>query len=397
MLKKKLYLILLFLFILMPNIHAIGVGSFTKNIGFYPNLNENYEAFVVNNVGLDIKVKLDAYGDLAEYVTFPEEYLDIPAGGKKFFTFNLKLPETIRPGTNRLMIGATDVTPPPPGSGGIRAVTAAYKAFVITSPYPGKYLDIGFSASDAAETKPVTFSINLLSRGTEAISRIYGTIEVFNEQGSIGAVEIEEINDIGPGESRTIYSTWDSKGYKSGDYMAKATINYDNNQSILEAQFKIGTLFLEITNYTKEAYQGEINKIGIEIKSLWNTEIKDVYGEMEIASQTINTMKTDLSPWGKTTLIAYWDASDVAVGDYIAQIRIYYEGKSMDELAKITVLPRREGEKKAELPFKAPSVAVLLVIIIILLVVGNIFIVIFLMKKRRGKEKNNNPKNKRNK
>ena len=67
------------------------IGLWVNEIEFSPNLNQNLKAFVNNNMGYDARVKLSARGELAKYVTFNDEYLDIPKGGRAHFTFNLNI------------------------------------------------------------------------------------------------------------------------------------------------------------------------------------------------------------------------------------------------------------------------------------------------------------------
>lgn len=380
---RKVPFIFLIFCIYVPAIYGIGVGSFADEFKFSPGFNQNIDAFIVNNVGSDIKVKFEARGGLSEYVTFNEDYVDIPSGGKYFFTFNLKLPESIPPGRNRLEIGATDVTPPPPG-GGIRAVTAAYKAFFIEAPYPGKYIESSFTAKDIEENGIVEFNVNIASKGSESIDKIDGMIEIFSGDAEITALTLERIADIQPGESRTLAAEWDSTGNKVGEYTAKATINYDGQQQVLEAKFRIGTLMLKIINYTREFYKGELNRFDIEIGSFWNTELTGVYGEIEVGSEKIKTLESNLPPWGKTEITAYLDANNLEVGNYTAKMVVHYADKSSEETGTISILPKRE--RIIELPSKIPSIAILLVITITLLVVGNVILVIYFIKNKKPKQ-----------
>jgi len=385
---KKLLVFLIF-FLLIPSIYGIGAGIFVREIQFSPNLNKNLEAFINNNVGSDIKVRLEARGGLAEYVTFSEEYADILAGGRYFFTFNLKLPESIPPGRNRIEIGATDVTPPPPGVAGIRAVTAAFIAFIVVAPYPGKYIEASFTAQDIELNETVTFNINIISRGNETINRIDGIIEIFYQGNKIDILTLDRITDIKPGESKTIQAKWDSKSQKIGEYNAKATINYDGQQTTIYTKFRIGTLLVKIINYTKEFYKDEINKFDIELNSFWNTKIDDVYGEIDVGKEKIKTLKTDLAPWAKTKITAHLDTHNLDLGEHIADIKVYYADKVAQEFGKITILPKRE--KIIEMPSKIQSTTILLISIITLLVIGNIILVLYFIRTKKSQNKDSPP------
>jgi len=367
---------------MMPIVLSIGIGLWVEEVQFQPNLNQNFNAFINNNVGTDIRVRLTKRGGLEEYVTFSEEYLDIPKDGRGHFTFNLKLPESIPPGRNRIDIGAEDVTAS--AAGGISAKTAVFMGFYVRAPYPGKYIEASFSAADMEEGQLGSFDVNIISRGSETIGKIEGIIEIFNRDNKIATLNLDTITNIKPGESKTMQAKWNSTGQSVGEYNAKATINYDGEVLTLDTKFKIGTLLVKIVNYTKEFYQEEINKFDIEIQSFWNLNIGDVYGEIEIDKTKIKTLKSDLAPWAKTIISSYWDTTDVALGEHAAKIKVYYSDKVAEEIGKINVLPKREKERVIELPSKIPSTTLLLIVVIVLLVIGNIILVLHFL--RHGKK-----------
>lgn len=388
---RKILMVILIFILIVPIVYSIGVGLWVEEINFYPNLNENFNAFINNNMGYDATVKLTTRGGLGEYVTFSDEFLEIPAGGRAHFTFNLKLPESIPPGRNRIDIGAEDITPII--GGGISAKTAAYMGFYVRAPYPGKYIEAEFSASNIEENQVATFNVNIISRGNETISKIDGIIEIFDQDDKIATVNIEPVMDIKPGESKTLKAEWDSTGQSVGGYTAKATINYDGKELVLDTRFKIGTLLVKIINYTKEFYKDEINQFDVEIQGFWNTNIDNVYGEIEINKQKIKTLGINLAPWSKTKITAYLDTNNLALGEYIANIKVYYVDKVAEEEAKIMILPKRE--RIVELPSKMPSTTTLLIVIIILLVIGNIVLVFHFLRQGKKTEKTEEVKKKK--
>lgn len=380
--SKKVFIGILIFILLAPIIHSIGIGLWVEEINFEPNLNQNFDAFINNNVGSDIRVKLVKGGALTEYLTFSDEYLDIPTGGRAFFTFNLKFPETITPGRNRIDIGAEDVTQTT--AGGISAKTAVYMGFYVRAPYPGKYIEASFSVPDIEKEQIATLSVSLTSRGDEIIDKVDGFIEIFEQDNKIDVLNLEPIINLKPGESKTINTKWNTIGHSVGGYKAKAYVNYDNKQLTLDANFKIGTLLIKITNYTKELYKDEINKFDIDIENLWNIEINEAYGEVELNNQKAKTLKTSLPPWGKTKINAYIDTTNMALGNHIANIKVYYADKITEEIGNITILPKIE---KIEFLYKIPPTAALLIGIIILLLIGNILLALHLMKHKKIKKR----------
>lgn len=380
MLKKRRILIFFTLTLFMiPISYSIGIGLYTTEVNFEPNLNENYKGLVTNNVGEDIIVEMKTKGELTEYVTFGQEFMEIPAGQVASFTFNIKLPENIKPGLNILQIGSEDITPSK--GGGISSRTAAFFPFKVRMPYPGKYIEASFSAASIEEGQTAEFNIALISRGNETIKKISGVIEIFDGEDKVDVLSIGPISDIAPGESREIKTEWDSTGQPVGEYSAKAKIDYDENIIELNAVFKIGTLLVDIINYTKEVYKDEINKFDIEIESYWNNQINDVYGEIKVGGQKIETLKINLGGWGRAKIAAYLDTANLNLGEHTAYIKVYYGDKVSEETGKITVLPGRE--KVIEKPSKVPSTAILLVIVIVLLVIGNAILVIYFVRQRK--------------
>lgn len=380
---KRILIIILIFILIVPNIYSVGVGLWVQEVNFYPNLNQNFNAFVNNNMGYNAKVRLTARGGLAEYITFSDEYLDISKGGRAHFTFNLKLPESIPPGRNRIDIGAKDVTQT--AGGGITAKTAVYMGFYVRAPYPGKYIEASFSAANIEKDQVATFNVGIISRGNETINKIDGIIEVFDKDDKIATLTLDPIRDVKPGESRTLKAEWDSTGQSVGEYNAKAMVNYDGKQLDLDTKFKIGTLLVKIINYTKEFYKDEINQFDIEIQSFWNINIDNVYGEIEINKRKIRTLETNLEPWSKKIITAYLDTTNLELGEHTANIKVYYADKFAEEIGKITILPKRE--KIIEMPSKIPSTTILLIAIIILLVIGNIILVLHYLKHGKTREK----------
>ncbi len=381
---SKSILLLTVLLITLPKIYGIGIGSFEKYIKFTPNLNKNIKITIYNNVGQPIRVKLTAKGDLAEYVTLKEEYIDI-AGVTYKTEFNIKLPESIPPGRNRLVIEARDVTPQE--GGGLRAVTAASKAFIIIAPYPGKYLSVDLATKNIGLDEKEEFKLKLKSLGKETIKRVNSVIEISRNNKKIGKLYLEPVLNLEPDEEKTVKAEWDSYGHPVGEYEVNATITYDGKELKKSAKFRIGTLSIKIINYTREAYQEEINKIEVKVKSLWNVEINNVYAIIKIDNENIKTPDYSIKPWQTITLKAFWNAKKTELGEHDITITVFYEDKKEELKGKIKINPKRKKveAKVIELPSKTPVSTKLLITLVIALIVINISLVVFVIRKNQPK------------
>jgi len=110
----------------------------------------------------------------------------------------------------------------------------------------------------------------------------------------------------------------------------------------IEELFRVGYLFVNITDYSYEFESGKINEFNVEVENLWNQKLEDVYAEVSVTDQgkildEIKTFSIDLKPWQKTNLTGFFDATSITEGRYIANIRVFYPGESNYKLVAIYV------------------------------------------------------------
>ena len=234
---KLLIASLLFL-LALPLCTAIGIGLRSYNAYFEPGFNKNYEGIVFNNVGQPIRVHLMTKGTLGQYVTFGEDFMDIPIGGQSYFTFNIKLPEEISSGENIIYIGVEEVESS--GGGGMFSVkTAAYWPFTIHSSYPGKYLEASLTATDVQENNPVNFTVYVTSKGEEMVTLVDGIIEIYDSSEKIDVVSTDKIENMLPKDEKTLTSQWESRPHPTGEYGAKLKLIYDGSLLEKNASFTV--------------------------------------------------------------------------------------------------------------------------------------------------------------
>ena len=174
-------------------------------------------------------------------------------------------------------------------------------------------------------------------------------------------------------------------GLPPATYKAVATIDWDEGQLITEDTFEIGTLDVDIIGYSAVFPQGQINPFNVEIESHWNDPIEDVWAEIIIRDEKIQTPTIILDPWKIKKLTGYWN-TQLDAGSYDAEIILHYADKT--ESRKIKIEVKEQIEEVIEKPMIQISVNTLIIAAIILLVSLNILWLLYLTKKKSDKKKN---------
>ncbi len=388
------FLYTLALFLLLPSSLAVGVGVFVEEVTFYPNLNENYQAFVNNNGDWPARVELKVDGELSQYVTFSEKFLDVGPSGRTWFTYNIKLPESIPPGRNKIQIGAEEVTAP--GGVGIVAKTAAYHGIFINAPFAGKYLKGSMGVPPIKVGEKALFSFSFTHQGNETIDSLKGIISIFNrtrEGNVVAKLVFPPIRNIAPSDTKETTIPWDIGGIAVGDYFAVAELDYDGHKITFEQSLRIGDLVVKVLNYTREFVQEGISRMDILVQSFWNDPIEGVYSEVSLGELRLKTPESAIQPWEQATLASYVDTLALTLGQHPVAITTYFGGKNSVEQGTITLLSK-VVEAPAPPDVTIPMTSILLTVGIRLLALMNIALVIFYLRAKKQNSIREAPKKK---
>jgi hypothetical protein len=321
---------------LTASISALGISPAFKEYNFQPGLEGSidYVVFAPENTELEISVA----GDLAQYVTLSKTILK--GGGA--FTAEFKLPENVEiPGLNRVRIYVGEKIDPELATGFIGTRLVVISQIDIYVPYPGRYLEIGLKGHDANVGEPVNFELAISSKGKEEVI-IVPMIEIYSGGGLVDALVFSQ-RTIASQENVVLTKPLDTSKLNSGTYKAVAKVDY----GILvqdELDFRIGSLNIEIRNYTNKFYLGKLQKFEVSLESGWNDKIDGAYTEIQIlnGSEVLDSFRTttiELTPWEQKSVEGYFDTSNYSEGFYDANITaVYYgkeQGKSTSKLVKI--------------------------------------------------------------
>ena len=366
---KKGVIFCLCIIVLIQGVYAIvGVSPPLYEIDFQPNLEQTFYFRFIFDEGVETEVYVE--GDLAQYVELDKDSL---IGGGEV-TAVLKLPSEVEvPGTHILFIGAKQISKKGQGFGIVGDARGTIKVKV---PYPGKYAQISFTSENVNLGEPIALTINVNNLGKENIDA-RARIRIFESEGKF----VEEI-DLGSKYIETtksdVFSTLlDTTNYKAGDYNATAIVEYSEKTAEALSIFRLGKLYVGMTNYTKEFDRNKINRIEIQTESFWNELIGDLYAEVKILNYDISTTTPSMiiKPWTTSQLTGFFDTTEIKEEVFQANITLHYEGQITSEIVDLRF--KKQGFLASVSTTQIIIVAAAIVILLL------VIIVIILLKRRR--------------
>jgi hypothetical protein len=267
----------------------------------------------------------------------------------------------------------------------------------VNVPYPGKYADGILYISEGNVNDTITFTANIVSKGTGAIHNVNGELVIkgpTNEE--IARIKTTNIDSIASQQSDKLVANWIADA-NPGVYYAEFIINYDNQQFVLRKTFMVGNFLVDIQNIKVNNFRlGAIAKFDVDLLSKWNQPIQNVYGDLQIMDtqgnvlSTFRTLPIELRQLTTSTITGYWDTKDVTIGDYDVKVIVYYDGKTSEKIFKtvvgidsIQVQDLGTIGNVIESPGKGNSLSLVYILVIISIILNiGLFIYFKFMKKK---------------
>ncbi|MBD3204628.1 hypothetical protein GF327_10135 [Candidatus Woesearchaeota archaeon] len=411
----KIVICLFFLILLCNTGQSIKITgeTFRYNYIYEPGFTNEYSFNLVNNDGQlsNYKVFMKPYRDSGDFSdsfeVIPEYFENVAPGESKNFRVKLNfIGDSANYGENMYLIGFNRLNEKK-GITATASVAIVYEIFVL---YPYKYMEWSLSAPNLNINEKKKFKISFQNLGKKTIDSIQADIDIYNLENDsdlkVKQIKSSKMTGILPREKDNLNVEFDSTGLSPGNYKAVATLNWDENISIKERLFKIGSKNVLIHNFTKEFSVGAINKMDIDIESNWNTLIENIYADIEVYEEDTNnklsefkSFNTNLEPWEKKSIDAYFDTTDIKKGQYLMKITLYYEGAKTEKQGMVDISDITNAETVKEIPgkitFKSVGKNVVnfvkemnpLILLMILLVVVNFFLIGYLILNKSNKEK----------
>jgi hypothetical protein len=338
---NKIIIYLTLAIILIAGASAIGIAPGSVDVDSSKSRQETF--YIINNEAKDMNVVIYAQGENSEYLTLSNSIINIKANEQtKAFTVTIDAPNLQKPGKHEIQLIAMEMPDETNSQNTIATRQAVLSKINIVVPYPGKFIEAELVTPDK-NSEEFVFGVKVKNLGNEIINEATARIEIYSPTNDLVASIQTDKKSIKSQEMREIVARYDNK-LNIGKYYAKAIVNYDGKELVLEKTFEIGNLMIDIDNiYVSSFKLGDIAKFDIVLESKWNELITDLFADVEIKDKYGNvqtkfkTREIDIKPYSKEFLDAYWDTKDVTIGKYQAKISLHFLGNNIDRTISLDV------------------------------------------------------------
>ncbi len=133
----------------------------------------------------------------------------------------------------------------------------------------------------------------------------------------------------------------------------------------VESLFRVGEFRVLILNYTDELKENEVNEFEIEVESLWNEDIEEVYAEVIVNRIAVfSTPIVLLNAWERKTLVGYFDSTGFDYGDFRAEVVLYYDEGLISESVDLNIAFRIWMRRLWSKSYCAARLAVLVLVLL---------------------------------
>lgn len=391
----KRFVFLLIGIFMLSSVYALGVTPARTTMDFKPGLVRTVDFDIINSGGQNMKIVFSAQGDLSKYISLPSLEGEISSSeSSKAFSYTLNLPKELKPGLHTgevfaMQLPSGDIS----GNSQILATLAVVTQVYLYVPYPGKYASAEMYVYSANQGEDVRFVIPVVSAGEFDLTSVRANVDIYNKLNEkVDSFDTQSI-EVKSGSRKELVYNWKSD-VPIGEYIAKASLIYDDGTLNLEKTFSVGSKELELQRIDVNGFSlGEIAKLEMLVENKWSEPISGAYIETKIKNSngdivsSFESASYDIAALSKQVFVSYWDTAGVKVGTYETEVSINYADKSSKKNLKFDV-----GENSltviglgyvisAEGDGESNTLIVVLVVIIALLVLINLLWFFLLRKK----------------
>ena len=320
------FLVLFCFLFFVSSVSALGITPAIKNINFEPLGEVNITFYVLDaseNEFYDVVIR---GGDLTEYSSINTDTVR----GNGAFVLTIRFPEKIeQPGEHAVSVSIKERASESSFIQTIVEVGATIKAFV---PYPGIYGDLTLNILDGNVDEKIPVELYVINRGNNPleIKKVY--VDFISSDHTLSKSLNFTPYTIPVFGDRYFRKYLDTSGMKPGNYIGRARVDYSDLTREVNKSFRIGSLFVNITNFTNLIVGKGIQKFHVSVENGWNSPILGIYVDVSInndlnESRTFRTPSIDLNPWEEKTIESYFDA-DGMTGGYNVTLNASYGGRN---------------------------------------------------------------------
>ena len=321
--SRLIFFSFLFFFSFIFVVSSLGISPALKNIDFYPGAEVNITFTSLSDDPEEI-LDVSMAGDFAQYATSSVSTVK----GTTSFLITLRFPMSAEPGNHYLSVSLSER---PSESEFIGTTVQIGGVLTVIVPYPGLYGELKLNLPDGNVNDQIPVELYVINRGDQVLRLSKAYIDFISSTGSVARTLNFTPVDI-PSPGNLYFRKYlDTKGLNAGNYLAVAYVSYGDVTREVNQSFRIGSLFVNITNYTDYIIKGGIQKFYISLENLWNSPNSGVYVDVNISNDVgehyfFRTPSVDLSPWEKKTVESYFDTENL-LGSYKVILNASYGGK----------------------------------------------------------------------
>ncbi len=314
-------------------VFALGVTPGRTTIKYPEGLDKSYSFTVLNSEEKNMQLFFGTSGELGEYIILNEKNVEISKSeNSKEFTYTFNAPLDMEPGEHKGQIIISELG----DEEGFGAKLAVITEVVFFIPYPYKYIESDINIIESDKNETTVFLIPFINRGQESIEDISAIVEIYKGEQKIDEIKTSSLS-LNSMERSELIANWKAD-VPLGIYLAKITIDYDDEQAIFTKGFKVGKISFEVFDVFTENFElGNIVQLDVLVENRWSETLKEVYANLVLYNSIGNNIADiksppeDLAPFEKTRLPLYWDTGNISEGKYTGKIIINYKEFSSEK------------------------------------------------------------------
>ncbi|MFA5797791.1 MAG: hypothetical protein WC916_07215 [Candidatus Woesearchaeota archaeon] len=335
--------------IILPGIVAVGIQSPPKDTRIV--VFEPYKelAYTFNLVNADY---IHSYKNAPPELDSGIQIIDTAQdSGPRSIAVNIILPETLAPGKYVIYIGGKETRP---GGGTVGGVAAIQSAITIISLYQGIYPEYLFTTTDVGVNQTSTFSMTVHNYGSQTITAMHAVIDIYSSDNTRVGTITTSIDTLGSNEEKTLQATLDAAKFnlQPGTYKAVAKFISDGKEyPVQEREFRVGSLKVDIVDWTPIIYVNTTNKFQVFISSDWASPIENVYAKIYTPDKkVVKTPNLDVNKFQRAALEGYIETTNYPLGKTQLDIEVFYASTSVRKTVQVDVAqaPPSSAGAKAE-------------------------------------------------
>ena len=341
--------------------------------------------------------KLSFAGDLSKFIVEKDDsliYLS-PSDSEKKISFKVKFPkDKLIPGKNtlKIILQQVDVSS---GENTLSSVMTLVAEAIVNVPYEGNFVvaNLDIPASKTLDDNRIT--ISLINKGESAVN-VWADIVIkgpTNSEIIRWTTEKKLLDYLSAGKIETFW-----KGEKNpGVYFAEVILHYGDKTQVLRKQFVVGQKEVLVEDIVSPNFLlGEINRLDLKVRSVWNDLLDDVFAQVYVVSedgtivQTFKSTPENFNAYESKRLSAFWDTSNLLVGNYVLQTKISIDGHTSEKdfpvivsMNKLSFSPSANAIRESSDSSKNSTNSLLIILLIVVLFTN--LMILFYFKKFKKK------------